>query len=157
MDYLYAFSISFGSFILCFYLCYKQRFPLRAYHTVVIPFLAFMLIIVVRLIQWKKNDKCKTIYAIWKPALIAGIAVVIGVYSIVIAKDQAKDRIIKSNRTLQIEQYAIENPENFYIYDTSLTFRYLPFTTYTDEYPSNLMFWGGMGCDLTCFFSNNWN
>ncbi len=115
-------------------------------------FLAFMLIIVVRLIEWKKNDKCKTIYAIWKPALIAGIAVVIGVYSIVIAKDQAKDRIIKSNRTLQIEQYAIENPENFYIYDTSLTFRYLPFTTYTDEYPSNLMFWGGMEIECTCFF-----
>ena len=46
----------------------------------------------------------------------------------------------------------MESPENFYIYDTSLTFRYLPFTVYTEKFPSNLMFWGGMGWNSPAFF-----
>lgn len=148
-DYLYACGIAFGSFILCFYLCYRQRFPLRAYHTIVIPFLAIMIIVIVRLMELRNIKKSGSIC---KCAIIISIAVIIGSYSIAISKKQAVDRIDKSNRTLQIEQYAMKNPENFYIYDTSLTFRYLPFTTYVGMYPSNLMFWGGMGWNSPAFF-----
>ena len=52
-----------------------------------------------------------------------------------------------------IENYAINNQNNIYIYDTSLTFRYNPFVIYSGKYPSNMFFWGGMGWNSPTFYT----
>lgn len=152
---IYICCIALGSFALCAYLLYRQRFPLRAYQTIAIPAAMIFFVEIVRLsgaIRKNESEKGENWIKKGGSILLFLVAVAIGGYTSIVAREQAIDRIEKSNRTLQIEYYAMQNPENFYVYDTSLTFRYLPFTVYTEKYPSNLMFWGGMGWNSPTFF-----
>ena len=139
LDVLMLLCTAAGAFLMCFYLCWKGRFILRAFQVVFFPTIIITMIMLVKNINLKYDLQKAIIFA----SLIAAIAY--GFDSFEVIKSLAEDRNVKSQRTLLIEQYAIENPENMYIYDTSLTFRYMPFVTYTESFPSNLMFWGGMG------------
>ena len=152
-EYLYIVCMILGVGVLCTYLCYKQRFPLRAFHTITIPFISVTVITLIRLQKGKvlENVQNNLRNIVFKVVLVVltGIALTINLNVI---GTQTEERLEKSLRTLQVEKYAMESPENFYIYDTSLTFRYLPFTVYTEKFPSNLMFWGGMGWNSPAFF-----
>lgn len=152
LDFLMACCIVGGAFCMSFYLCLRGRFILRAFQVIMIP--AILLLGLLILKGWnepiKKTKKKKLIQSI--SVVVLGLAVfAVGLNTYWKAGYEAAVRVEKTERTLSLEEYAINNPENMYIYDTSLTFRYSPFTAYKDKYPSNVMFWGGMGWNSPAF------
>ena len=151
-DILYGLGILFGSVLLCLFLCYRQRFPLRAFHTICLPFVSINSILIFRMFSLSDNGKKRKLTTIFFSILCCAMICVTGYINTQTTVAQAKDRVEKSLRTLKIEQYAMEHPENLYVYDVSLTFRYLPFTVYSGQYPSNLFFWGGMGWKSPCYY-----
>ncbi|MBO4926893.1 MAG: hypothetical protein J5379_01390 [Clostridiales bacterium] len=151
VDILYGDAMLGGALILCLFLCYRQRFPLRALHTIMIPLISIAAVVLVSLFKRKKGKLSVFIHIfIYVVALVFIIG--LGYFNLKQARKQGQSKESLSKYTLSIEEYAIEHPENKYVYDVSLTFRYLPFTVYEDEYPSNLMFWGGMGWNSPAFF-----
>lgn len=151
-EYLYCLCMTMGMIVLCTYLCYQQRLPLRAFHTITIPFIVVIVITLIRLKKYKVKEKTMVLKEAVMYVSAIAVIVIVAIMNLSEIHTLAEERYNKSQRTLMIEEYAIENPENFYVYDTSLTFRYLPFTVYTEKYPSNLMFWGGMGWNSPAFF-----
>lgn len=137
-----------GAAIMTFYLCWKGRFILRAFQTIIYPTIIVLIVVLLRILGSLRIKKLNRVSKI----AVAVAMIVIGAGTLRVGYDlmcetrlQACARIEKSNRTHLVEEYAMENPDNMYIYDTSLTFRYSPFITYTECYPSNLSYWGGMG------------
>lgn len=57
----------------------------------------------------------------------------------------SESRRNNENLKEKLEQYAIQNQKNLYIYENSLGVAGNPFTTYPERKPYNLMFWGGSG------------
>ena len=151
-EYLYCLCMTKGMIVLCTYLCFQQRLPLRAFHTITIPFIVVIVITLIRLKEYKVKEKAMVLKEAVMYVSAISVIIIVAIMNLSEIHTLAEERYNKSQRTLMIEEYAIENPENFYVYDTSLTFRYLPFTVYTEKYPSNLMFWGGMGWNSPAFF-----
>lgn len=151
LDVLMACCTLGGVFCTSLYLCWKGRFILRAYQVIIFPaavIFAFLFLKNLTYLTGKFGKK-----KIWK-AVVTFIGLIVLCAGINIywkAGYEAAQRVEKTNRTLAVEEYAINHPENMYFYDTSLTFRYSPFVVYTDDYPSNLMFWGGMGWKSPAF------
>ena len=153
-EFLFSVCILLGSVALTLYLCYRQRLPLRAFHTICLPCVSILGVMCIHLTDFSRlrTTRLRSCACALAAVLLLVASVVGGGMNLRIAIAQANERVEKSSRTLAIEQYAMEHPENFYVYDTSLTFRYLPFTVYTDHYPSNLMFWGGMGWKSPAYY-----
>lgn len=143
-----------GTFFMCLYLCWKGRFILRAFQVIIFSALIILMLVFIKNYPVKRNI-IKSIHIVKQYLIFLGVVIFTFYFGIHIfwkAGYEAMLRKEKSLRTIQVEEYAIGHPENFYIYDTSLTFRYLPFTTYENHYPSNLMFWGGMGWKSPAFY-----
>lgn len=67
----------------------------------------------------------------------------------IIALEKTNELTIESNQIKkEIDQYCLQNRNNFYIYDYSIS-KYVcsPFTAYPDLKPTNLIFWGGTYVD----------
>jgi len=144
-EYLYGLCILLGTLVLCCVLCYRQRLPLRAFHAITLPFVSLWAVLILRLIPTKKeigwSSKARTLVSI-------GLVIVIlisGLINISEAKKLTDTKRAQTAHTLSVEQYVMDHQDQLFVYDVSLTFRYEPFTVYRGKYPSNLMFWGGMG------------
>ena len=151
LESLFFLCMFFGGVVLCLYLCIKGRFIQRAFHSIVIP---YMFIAVYLLLNALKDSYDKSYKRIVNNMLILCLCIFVskGVYDVSqVAKLEVAERIEKSQNTLYIESYAMQHKENVYIYDTSLTFRYMPFIIYNGNYPDNLFFWGGMGWNSPAF------
>lgn len=143
-----------GALLQISYLCLKDRFILRAFHVILLPATVIMtLCFLVNTNEWRYSHK----------KMYQGALAFVCAYCLVVLsqklpvfysalRQQAQERVEISQNTLEIERYAMEHPDRVYVYDTGLTFRYLPFITYTGHYPSNLFFWGGMGWNSPTFF-----
>lgn len=142
-----------GAALMCFYLCWKDRFILRAFHVVVFASSIVFLIVFLNN-SYFIQQKFRKLTNIKKNLIIVALGIVVlcvGALNYWKVDFEAETRVEKSQRTLKVEEYAINHPEDVYIYDASLTFRYFPFTIY-DEFPSNLFFWGGMGWNSPAFY-----
>ena len=150
VELLYYVCMTGGALLLCLYLCIMGRFIQRAFHAIAIPYLCIAYVLFVKNLCGVKITK-KTIVRVLACIMIAVNCLwfppVWNALSVEVAS-----RIEKSSHTIAIEQYAMNNPDNFYVYDISLTFRYLPFVEYQDQYPSNLSLWGGIGWNSPAFF-----
>lgn len=143
-----------GALLQIGYLCLKNRFILRAFHVILLPATLIMILcFLLNMKEWKYSHK----------KMYQGALVLVCAYCLITLSQklpvfynalrrQARERVEISQNTLEVERYAIEHPDHVYIYDTGLTFRYLPFITYTGHYPSNVFFWGGMGWNSPTFF-----
>ena len=142
-----AFSCSvLGGFLLCLYLCLNKRMPERAFLSISIPLHVILAFFIIRILPNSTNTSVSNIVN----KIISGWIVVIFTLSnmgIIYQqiKTQSESAIDRSSYTLAAENFAISNPEKTFVYDISLTFRYLPFVTYTTKTPTNLVFWGGTG------------
>lgn len=154
IDMLLALCNTGGILVLCAYLCWKQRFILRAFQAMEFPALAIYLYILVRNMPNAEERRQKKKQ--WKSVVVPIIGVLACIWGIYLSYPKAKaDSEYRYNitfNTLAVEEYAMDHPDNIYVYDVSLTFRYHPFIVYTEDYPSNLMFWGGMGWNSPAFF-----
>lgn len=150
-EYLYGACILLGTLGLCGYLCYIQRLPLRAFHAIILPFISVWAVLLLMVLPARKKQG-------WHPAattvVCLALAAAIGVGGTLNLREAmtlSRNKQAQTEHTLKVEQYAIDHPDQLFVYDVSLTFRYLPFTVYVDKYPSNLMFWGGMGYKSIAF------
>ena len=150
---IYGVFLFLGALGLCLLLCYRQRLPLRALHTIVLPYVSLSTVLFLRMLPRSTNNdndkKSKGRAA--SVILLLAVTLCLGGINLHEAVIQGNDRVEKSNRTLRVEEYAMSHPGTIYIYDATLTFRYLPFTVYQGQYPSNLFFWGGMGWNSPAF------
>ena len=151
LDFIYGICIIGGGILLCAYLCYRQRFPLRAFHTVCLPFTGVFTVTLIRVWDPPVLERVKKAEMVMQIILCAFVIIFSSFFNTKTSIDEANSRVEKSMRTIKVEEYAIEHPGSIYIYDASLTFRYLPFTRYLGTYPSNLFFWGGMGWNSPAF------
>ena len=143
---LLCICLTLGTILLISYLCLIQRIPLRAYQTIMFP---SIIISILDLTHNITEEFCAKKYIFF--SIFSIVLILISIKTLIKAQKDASYRYSISRNTLSIEEYAINHPENIYIYDTSLTFRYEPFTIYKDFYPSNLFFWGGMGWNSPAF------
>lgn len=150
IDLLYLGCSWGGMSVMLLYLAMKDRLILRAFQVVIFALLSILLYLILEVFK-RYNTKYK-----WTLRITGVGIILILLMNVQMLLDNigtlATNRYESSQRTLQVEEYAINNPDNMYIYDTSLTFRYAPFTTYEESYPTNLMFWGGMGWNSPTFY-----
>ncbi len=151
-DFLYGICMVMGTAVLCLFLCYRQRLPLRALHAILIPFVSLCAVLLLQVTPQNRHTRGRAVLRTAVCLLLAAVTLLLGCFNLEQAITQGNDRVEKSNRTLLIEQYAMDHKDTLFVYDVSLTFRYLPFTVYRDNYPSNLMFWGGMGWKSPAFY-----
>ena len=151
-EFMYGSCILMGAITLVFYLSFRQRLPLRAFHTICLPCITIMVLVCLRMLNIPNLSEWRRRFYICVTTFLLFITVVGGDTNLRVSIIDANDRVVKSQRTLAIEEYAMMHPENFYVYDTSLTFRYMPFTVYKDKQPTNLMFWGGMGWKSPAYY-----
>lgn len=148
LNILFVVTISLMYIIFFFYLCIKERIPFRAFQSISLPAGFLLNVGIIQMLEGLKFIKNKPILLIMLILLCVSMIQVIPE-----TKALADDRYEKSKYTLAVEKYVIENPDNFYVYDTSLTFRYDPFVTYINKRPTNMMYWGGMGWKSPAYYS----
>lgn len=129
-----------GFLILLLYLALKGRLPLRSYQSLLIPCFMFMLTIFIR--WFTPLIKAYKIYFVITMAFS-----LCGVYMLYVDKDYTTtqtDTDATYEQFHDFEKYAIENPNNFYVYDFSAgTVNRNPFVTFTKQKPINTMVAGG--------------
>lgn len=145
--------------ILCFdflfcmgfiYLAFIQRVPLRALQAINLPIVMCNTIVTISLYRQIKAFFNSTF---WTVTIILAVLVSVCDYKCIVEVGyQANERYEKSQNYLIAEEYAINHPEDFFVYDTSLTFRYLPFVSYDQKRPTNIMYWGGMGWKSPAYY-----
>lgn len=141
-DLLYAGLIFFAFAAGVVYLCIVQRVPMRAFQTLCFPASVSILFQIINVSYYHKLSKFKRRFLIFFMSFIICFSVVKVIPPI---KNDAEYRYNISQNMVYVEKYVMEHPDNFYVYDTSLTFRYLPFINYNSSVPDNIMYWGGMG------------
>jgi len=138
---IFMLTVSAGLLITSLYLGYFGRFSSRAFFVTLIPAAC--------LLVWN-------ITAVWnlkglntrhKYALCAAVMALLVFFTLVpLRRFPYETRIYKESAVYQrvaMELYAIENPDNNYIFDHCLISQMPVFTLYNDRKPSNLFFWGG--------------
>lgn len=146
----------FGSGVLCVYLGWRGRLPLRAWEVFMLPAISVLLVVAlrslpVRAVTRAPADRKKT-------ALCALLAVALLAYPAwqVAYKLAHDDRNLhKAQRPVMaaMEAYALQHPENIYIYDHKGNQNYNPFTSYPEEKPVNLVSWGGSYLYTPAYYS----
>lgn len=140
---LYAVLLLGGFLSACLYLCYQGRFPLRVYFLVLLPALTLIMLQLATQLQVKNRiepgQRRQGIVAI-----LATLAVVM-VCSCYFAVSQQVHTVDKEGirKRMEAEQYAIQHPNDIYIYDNSMAYSTRPFAVYSDVKPVNYIFWGG--------------
>lgn len=149
IDILYALGVLLAWGLATIYLCFKQRLPLRAYQVIIFPTILILTIMFIRIYDFHKL-KHQT-----KNVLLVAYTFIMLIASCTLfpkASELSQSRYEKSQYTIRVEDYVMKHQDNIYVYDVSLTFRYLPFINYGDKVPYNLIFWGGVGWNSPSFF-----
>lgn len=153
--------VAAGAFLLCFYLCYAGRFPVRTFMLIAIPTALTEAVFMVRVYgengrRFFRPDTWRAMFAsntfhrrrrIY--ALCAAVACVCLAWSLV--KTQialfSYDKTRLTGESAAVEEYVIAHPENIYLTDVTSVENIALFTVYPDENarPVNLIDWGGTG------------
>lgn len=127
------------------YFIYSGRLPYRVSFSVIVLFILPVLLLTVRGVvdilrkKWFNAVTCIAGAIVVMYSIFGNYGLVRTAYLASIAREKITQ--IKKD----VEQYAIDHPDNIYIYDLSLAIAGDPFTTYSDGKPYNLVFWGGSG------------
>ena len=148
-------ALAGGAFLLCFYLCYKGRFPVRTFMLVAIPTGVAELLMLLK--AWGKRTEYSSILSkcgegkgksgrIFKNMGIffTALAVAWGLgmsWDVLLGYD--KSQLIENNAA--VEAYAMAHPDNVYITDVTGVENINAFAVYPDKKPTNLVDWGGTG------------
>lgn len=148
--------VSLG-FLFLFYFAWKGRLVYRVTDSTIFLFFVPGIVFTLKTLFNNQADKItKQVLYINKGKLLVLIAFfTVGIlFSIISPSGLAQmthlNAISESRRNNEnlkekLEQYAIQNQKNLYIYENSLGVAGNPFTTYPERKPYNLMFWGGSG------------
>lgn len=132
-----------GCAVLCFYLSFTGRAPMRALRTVLIPTSVVLAVLFFRvpLPDQKKMHRAATKFI----TVLAVLAVLLG--GVMTARELRNSGASWSNgKSRALYAYTAEHRENVYIRDAYSFSDQDVFTTYTEEtMPINLLSWGGCG------------
>lgn len=143
-----------GSALMYLYLCLKGRLPLRVFDTVMIPAVFLVVICVLRISAGQSADKK---IQRWRTGISAVLAAVfLGVTCVMLTKifdaEAEAQYQIENGRQVLLNEFASENQNDIYIYDTTLSIvGESIFSQTAGAQVDNLFFWGG-----TSMFSNGW-
>ncbi len=152
-------AVAAGAFLLCFYLCFMGRFPVRTFMLIAIP--TGVLELLALLTVWRRQGDCKqelspelsnnkkekrNFAVVWKCAgiFISALLVAWGVgmsQSVLLGYDNSE--LIAQNA--RVEAYVMAHPDNVYITDVTGIENIDAFATYPADKPVNLVDWGGTG------------
>ncbi len=129
------------------YFIYNGRFPYRVTFSVLILYILPLLFLIwdVQVSIWKNRWFQYAVFAVVIGAFVYSICGSCGLTRIAYSISKDSTRLESIQTKIKVEQYAIENPDNLYVYDYSLALAGDPFVTYEDGKPYNLTFWGGSG------------
>ena len=137
----------FGMFaVVSIYFLIQARFPMRAYQALVFIFFVPSVTLMIQALSKLESKKPLIATAgLMTVIMIAGFTLKPDTnmvkYTYTVAHDIYREADI--NQSNSLENYAIEHPDNMYIYDLSLALPADPFTVYKNGVPKNLVFWGG--------------
>lgn len=137
--------------LLLAYLSYQGRLPLRAGITALLPTAAFLLCIALLSANVSVHAKAPAAkkrlrsllpaLAVMLCLLCAGLSIAQTVHILTSPIDP--DLADRATGVLDLEEYALENPDKLIIYDLSLVSDTRLFPNTTQGIPGNTMFWGG--------------
>lgn len=122
------------------YLGIKGRLPLRAFQVCVLPAIVLLGYLCV-----KEGDIIKSEFEKYVNVFITFILFMCMSGSILYTYRQTLNEDVTKGIEIrmEMENYAVNHPENIYIHDDSVSFGADPFVTYSSEKPTNYIFWGG--------------
>lgn len=147
-----------GSFVLCLYLCFRGRFPLRAFVVIAVPCIVFLAMCFTRMFCSAAVGQTKadlpavhsTPGKTWalRVGVIGILCCVIGVNAMLSSKylfDPVLKEYYSQSREKEsyIYYYATDRKENIYVYDWSMLPTYGAFLTMDAGALNNLFCWGG--------------
>ncbi|MCR4694125.1 MAG: hypothetical protein K5773_02240 [Pseudobutyrivibrio sp.] len=126
-----------------YYCIFLGRFPLRVYQSAILIFLVPILVLLLA------GEGSITISKVYICLSLIIFAFTYAKYPAgnmlkalnLVCHDPARDADIAA--ALKLDQYAIENPDNIYIFDYELSVPADPFITYPEGKPYNEFYWGG--------------
>lgn len=131
-----ASSVACASGLMIVYLCLKGRLPLRAFQVCVLPAIIILYTMFLEFRSRTFIEKSMKMYVM----LIAGICMIGNIH---LAHINSSAWDIGIDLRMNMEKYAIQHPENIYVYDSTMSYGAGPFVTYPVEKPTNYIFWGG--------------
>jgi len=124
----------------------QGRYPLRVYQSLLYIYFVPSILIALQHFSDYSTDKANIIMLCVLAVVLLGVKVKIpdaNMYRItrLTCNDQNRVRDIKLGESL--ESYAMEHPDQIFVYDMTLTLPAGAFTVYEDTVPNNVLFWGG--------------
>ena len=145
-----------GSLVLILYLSFRGRFPLRAFVTISIPCIAFMGINLVEMVSHvgesaeREAKRGKWSFSERAGAVILSLVLCLSysqylIYNHSFLHSGGMNRYYEREKAKEdtIYQYAMEHPENIYVYDWTSIAVYDPYPALKVGDLSNLFCWGG--------------
>ena len=146
-----------GAFLICFYLCYKGRFPVRTFMLVAIPTTVVEALLSLKL--YGLNERRFLKLSVWRTLFTQksyrqrkafyAVAAVLSLLAVCWSLTKTQIALFsydKSQRVAEsaaVEEYVMAHPDNVYITDVTSVENLAAFTTYPDAKPTNLIDWGG--------------
>lgn len=148
-------AVALGAFLLCFYLCYTGRFPVRTFMLIAIPTATVQTMLLIHMWgETRKNQENCEECGITKPKIghiipimgallaLAAIAWSVGMTAQTLL-GYDKNGLVRQNAAA--EAYAMAHPQNVYLTDVTSIENIGAFTVYPVKKPVNLVDWGGTG------------
>ncbi len=146
VDALIVLGLAFGAFVLCFFLCIKERLIVRSFQVIAIPMAASCVPLALRIRAENSPRKKRALKKILRMGLIALSVTALG-WSV--AKSWlwlgTYDPSELNANVRGVETYVMEHSENAYLYAPWSLKNYEAFKVYPDEKPTNLIDWGDTG------------
>ena len=146
VDMLIVAGLAFGAFVLCFFLCIKERLIVRSFQVIAIPMAASCVPLALRIRAENPPRKKRVLKKILRMGLIALSVAALG-WSV--AKSWlwlgTYDPSELNANVRGVETYVMEHSENAYLYAPWSLKNYEAFKVYPDEKPTNLIDWGDTG------------
>lgn len=137
--FLQAILIAGVSGLLLLYLCLKGRLLLRVFQICVLPAIIIMWMMILGI---DRCEKCKHTKYINFVIVIIGLIYMVGSIGYTYKVSTRTDTGVQMR--MDMEAYAVENPENIYVYGISMNYGTKPFVVYPKVKPTNYIFWGGI-------------
>ncbi len=146
---LIIFIIMFLPFLILLYFGFVGRMPYRVAFSVVMLFLMPLLFCLVDYYHGymqSNRQGIKYIVAILLLCLsLISVKSSQGMANMLYVEANKEQRLSSIQGKKRVEKYAMDHPDNIYIYDISLALWGSPFQVYPGKKPYNLTFWGGSG------------
>lgn len=141
-----ALAVAAGSFMLCLYLCFKERLILRAFQVIAVPASVFILRMLLLRIGFMARGGCRGVRRAAGVALLLATICALGWSAYKTNAALAAYDPDESMRDMRaVEAYAMAHPDNVYVYSPRMIYNVEAFKAYPGKKPTNLIDWGNAG------------